>query len=394
MRPENFGPGYPGRLVSIGQGIQAFIPNPLPPEIVHGAELTKAVAGAQEAIGRLDSSIPKTHFNPYLVVYPLMQREAYYSSLMEGTYTTPTQMALFSESAPADGSGGERQAHEETREVFNYIHAMQNGLVMVRDQGRLVENGAILELHRRLMADVRGGRSRPGEYRTTQNYVGRGIDGIQGARYVPPPPLEVRPLMDGLVRYVAEEVGPESPLAYPIALALFHYQFEAIHPFEDGNGRIGRLLIPLLLIQKRILREPLLHVSPSLERRKEEYKDRLLRVSQAGEWKEWICFFLRTIEESASEAQAKVAALLSLRDSYMGKISAKRSSILVGRLIEHLFQHSSVTFNEARDVLGVTHTQAAAHVRRLEALGIVRKSGDSRRNCRYIAEEIVDTIFV
>lgn len=199
--------------------------------------------------------------------------------------------------------------------------------------------------------------------------------------------------MDGLVRCVAEEVGPESPLAYPIALALFHYQFEAIHPFEDGNGRIGRLLIPLLLIQKKVMPEPLLHISPSLEKRKEEYKDRLLMVSQRGEWKEWICFFLRTIEESASEAQAKAAALLSLRDSCMGKISAKRSSILVGKLIEHLFRHPSVTFNEARDAMGVTHAQAATHVRRLESLGIVRKSGDSRRNCRYIAEEIVDTIF-
>jgi Fic family protein len=393
MKESDFFAEHPGRLVDAGTGVRAFIPNRLPPEIEYGAELTKAVAEAQEAIGRLDAMIPRANFNPYLVVFPLMQREAFYSSLIEGTYTTPTRLALFSEKGGDEENSGGSHEHEQTKEVFNYINAMRNGLVMVNEQGRAIEHSVILDCHRRLMIDVRGGRSRPGEYRTAQNYVGRAIDGIEGARFVPPPPLEVRPLMDDLVRYVASDFGPQSRIAYPIGLALFHYQFETIHPFDDGNGRIGRLFIPLLLIHKKIMRQPLLHLSASIERTKDEYRDRLLMVSQRGAWKEWICYFLRTIVESAADAQKKVEALLSLREAYLTRIKTKRSSALVGTLVENLFQHPSTTFNEAKDLLGITHAQAATHVRRLEELGILKKSAESRRNTRYIAEEIIATIY-
>jgi Fic family protein len=178
-----------------------------------------------------------------------------------------------------------------------------------------------------------------------------------------------------------------------VDLALVHYQFETIHPFYDGNGRIGRLLIPLILITQGRIKQPLLYVSAYLDRNKEEYQDRLFRVSTRGEWKEWILFFLKTIERSAEDCTSKAEKLRALREEYMQRITTPRSSALTVNLIDELFQNPVLTFKHAEGVLNVSQPQASAHVRKLERLGIVKEQTGGSRNLRFVPEELLEIAF-
>ncbi len=390
MRTSDFVESAPGRLVQISSGVSAFVPNPLPPEIpAFSAELMNAHGDARYAVGKLEKALPDS-FDPWLLAHPLMRREAYYSSLMEGTYTTPEQMALFDET---EEGTGEAMARAQTREVMNYVYAIERGCGEIRKKERPITSHLIRMLHRTLLSQVRGNEGATGEFRKKQNYIGRQIDGIEGARFIPPPPADVDPAMLALENYIQDGMGPTASLPTFVSLAFVHYQFEAIHPFEDGNGRIGRLLIPLILIEKGVLKEPLLHISPSLEKRREEYLDRLLAVSQRGDWENWILFFLQTLQRSSEDALRTAEALVELRRKYLTMVRTPRASGLLQTLVEGLFRKPSVTFNEAADKLGVTHAQASAHVRRLEELGILKEITGGTRNLRFLATELLKTVF-
>jgi len=299
----------PGKLVPTLDGALAFVPAPLPHLVPLEGSTARLLSRANHALGEL-SGVTRPLKNPYLLGSALLRREAILSSRIEGTVTSSEQLVLFEAGAPID----DRRQRDDAREVFNYVQAMGRGL------GRLpklpVSLRLVRELHEVLLRGVRGDRDRPGHFRDSQNWIGREGASIHEARFVPPPVKEMNEALDHFEKYLHLEphVGQhgtaaieEDPTLSPllVRLALIHYQFEAIHPFRDGNGRVGRLLIPLLLISHGRLRAPVLYLSAFFERQRTTYYDLLLGVSQRGTWTEWVDFFLRGVAESASRRSCR-----------------------------------------------------------------------------------------
>jgi Fic family protein len=377
-----------GRLVeTTPSGVHAFVPNRLPPDVPSDHALAKAHSRAEAAVRALVVTMPAAAYDPYYLVYPLMAREAYYSSLMEGTYTTPENLALFDLA-----SGALVDPTLQTKEVVNYVKALELGRELLA-AGQPVSSPMIRRLHATLLTGTRGEDRAPGQYRKKQNFIGRRVDGIENARFVPPPGHEVEACMADLDSFVRDGIGDAAELPTYMALAYAHYQFETIHPFADGNGRIGRLLVPLVLMEKGVLQAPVLHLSPVLEKQRDVYIDLMYRVSQRGAWRDWVLFFLKVVEDSATEACGLVQRLAALKKTYEERVTTKRSPAVLRALIEGLFLRPSITFTRAAEVMGVSHAQAAAHVRRLVQLGILKQAGENRRNMRFIAPEILDLVF-
>jgi Fic family protein len=255
MDSAQFTDRSPGTLATTLDGVTAFVPDPVPKTIDLDLGTVRLLARAENALGHLNGSAGRL-VNPLLVGSPLLHREAILSSRIEGTITTPEELVLFEIDSPHIAKA--RVHEEETREVRNYIRAMQHGLSRLKELPVCLR--LVRELHRELMAGVRGDRERPGEFRTVQNYIGaQGGGTIDHARFVPPPVAELDRLLADLERALQPDYSPDMPTL--VRLALVHYQFEAVHPFRDGNGRVGRLLIPLLLCEAQRLREPHLYLS-------------------------------------------------------------------------------------------------------------------------------------
>lgn len=375
------------RLVPAEGGGRAFVPNSLPEALPYEARTVQLLALAENALGRLEGSLDRL-VNPYLVAGPLLRREAILSSRIEGTYTTPKQLVLLEAIGEERAPGG---ADADTREVLNYIRAMDHGLRRLRELPVCLR--LISELHSVLLRGVRGDRERPGEFRTVQNYIGRRVDGIQNARFVPPPPAELEQCLQDFERYLNPQEGMAAQqLPLLIRLALVHYQFEAIHPFRDGNGRLGRLLIPLILCHEQRMRSPTLFVSSYLDKHRDEYVDRMLRVSQRGDWSAWVQFFLQGVVECAQESTQRVAGLLALRDDYHGQFHSARSSALLLKLIDELFGQPSMTIVGAAKVLEVTPASASANIQKLEKAGILKEVTGRKRDRMYIAPGILSFV--
>jgi Fic family protein len=377
--------------VPTADGAEAFVPAPLPKTLPLEGSTLHLLAWAEHALGEL-SGVTARLVNPYLLGSPLLRREAILSSRIEGTYATAEQLAMFEAGSPPPD---ERQRND-AREVLNYVDAMRLGVAQLRKIP--ISLRLIQMVHGRLLKGVRGESQRPGEFRTLQNYIGREADGIRGARFVPPPVLEMRQALSELEEYLhIAPHGPPAPGQEPdptlapllIRIALAHYQFETIHPFRDGNGRVGRLLIPLLLISHGRLREPLLYMSAYLERNRDAYYDLMLRVSQAGAWQQWIDFFLRGVAESARESVDLAGTLLGLRDRWQQQFQAARSSALLLKLIDRLFQVPSITISRAAEVLKVTPAAAANNIGKLVAAGILKERTGRRRGQVFVAMDIV-----
>lgn len=385
MDPVDFTKAAPGRLVPTTHGVLAFVPNPLPRGIILPSATVKRLAMAERAVGRL-SGVTLQEFSPYLVSSPLLHREAILSSRIEGTITTPEQLVLL-EAEEVDQPA--RAADEDTAEVLNYVRAMQHGLK--RLESLPVSLRLIKELHGVLLSGVRGERQDPGAFRRTQNFIGgRPGDKIEDARFVPPPIPEMDRALSELETYLHDETI-EDP--FLIQLALIHYQFEAIHPFRDGNGRVGRLLIPLIMVAKERLDAPLLYLSAFFERNRQTYVDLLLRVSQTGDWIRWIDHFLEAVGESATEATGQATALLELRQRYHRRFQKDRSSARIIRLVDELFQTPSITIRKAAKVLSLTQQGAANNIHKLEAAGVLREVTGGKRNQVFVADEIVRFLY-
>lgn len=384
MREEDFTETAPGNLVGTIDHAKAFVPAPLPESIELPPLAVRLLARAENALGRLEG-LAGREFNPYLVGSPLLHREAILSSRIEGTVTTPEQLVLL-QTAPERHSAGVRE--EDTQEVLNYISAMRHGLDLLETIPPCLR--LIKEVHRVLLRGVRGERERPGEFRTDQNWIrGPLDDSIANARYVPPPPAAMLDALGELESYLNIEPSLDTdPML--VRLALAHYQFEAIHPFRDGNGRVGRLLIPLVLYSQGRLRAPILYLSAFFERNRDRYMDLLLRVSTTGDYVSWINFFLRAVDDSAREAANQAIGLLDLRQHYHRQFQTGRSSALLIRLIDRLFQVPSITMNQAADLLDVTHQAASNNIRKLVDAGILREITGGRRNQVFVADEIMN----
>jgi Fic family protein len=384
MKRRDFAPQFPGKLVSIGEGQFGFVPSPLPPELEMDRDLVAANEAALLALGGLKALIPALP-NPELLTSPFLRREAVLSSRIEGTRTNLEQLYLFE----AQEESCQRQASSgaDAREVANYVHALNYGLAQLSELP--ICNRLFKELHRRLLAGVpqdRSACSRPGEFRDQQVYIGSST--LSRARYVPPPAREVHPLMEVLEQYVNQPAGQLPKL---VNLALVHYQFEAIHPFEDGNGRIGRLLISLMLAASGVLSEPLLYISAYLERHRQQYVSCLWEVSRAGAWADWILFFLKAVEAESLDAVERARQLMDLRERYRQMLQSRRGGLI--RIVDLLFEHPVVSVADVQACLELRSFRGAQkNVDRLIELNILKLHGARRRDRLFLAHEIMEIV--
>ncbi|MFH1686259.1 MAG: Fic/DOC family N-terminal domain-containing protein [bacterium] len=378
MNIADFGEGHPGRLVKIPDGGYAFVPDDLPPAVVLQPDISlmNLNGHAERAVGKLNGIGGKLR-NPHLVIGPLRRREAIRSCKLEGTYTTATEIILH------EAHSSDKVKSEDVQEVLNYIQALQYGLD--RSNTLPVSNRLIRECHKFLLAGVRGQNEDPGHFRRTQNFIGPDRR-IENARFVPPPVPDMIQSMDNLESFLHEpELLP--PL---IKLALIHYQFEAIHPFRDGNGRLGRLLIALLLCGWKLLDLPLLYLSGFLESHGAQYKDLLLAVSQSGLWLDWIKFFLRAVIAQANDGVTRSNMLLSLEEEYRSKLLAIRSSGTPLMLLERLFESPWISLETARAALQVTPRAAQTNINKLIDADILHEVTGRERNRVYVMHRIVE----
>jgi len=376
MNIEQFESGEsPGELVNSGGDI-AFNPDPLPPEININGELLDIFAKATNNVGQL-SGIGRRVDNPRMLISPFIYKEAVLSSEIEGTRVTLSDVYEYE---AGRGGGASGPSRNELREVHNYVRAVFEGINRM-DAG--IDLNLIRALHEILMSDVRGENKQPGEFRDTQVYIGgRGEE----ARFVPPPSSIVPYAMENLETYI-QTGGAYQTL---IDIGLVHYQFETIHPFMDGNGRVGRLLIMLMMCDTDLLPEPYLYPSSYFNRNRDEYTDRLLAVSRDGAWEEWLSFFLTAISHQAEEAFSRASELLDLRDAYRDRYQDDANS--VSHLAMEIFTKPYLTVGEASDLLDMSFNAANTAVRRLENDGVLEEITGQSRNRVFRAEEVFNII--
>jgi Fic family protein len=380
MQPSDFTKDSPGRLVSTIGGQLAFLPNDLPPPLVWTSDLVGCLSAADRALGRL-AGLGQDMSNPHLLIRPFLRREAVLSSQIEGTQASMPDLLLFEINPQVE------RDMPDVREVSNYVHALEYGLERVKTLPLSLR--LMREMHKRLLAGVRGEDNAPGEFRTCQVHIGPRGAGIEQATFVPPPPSELNRLLGALERYL-HEPGDLPPV---VRLALVHYQFETIHPFRDGNGRIGRLLISLMLCLEKILPMPLLYLSAYFQRTRQEYYEQLRRVSQVGTWNDWITYFARGVASEAMDAVDRAQRLKVMQADYVKKVRKARASALLGQLIEELFNYPMVSIAKVSQLLNVHPSTAQKHIDRLAKAGILRETTGRKRNQLFVAEGIIKAVY-
>ena len=361
-----------GTFVEQGDGYQAFVPAPLPPDppVDVDAEMLAVLSDADLALGRLDGVI-QTVPNPDLFVAMYVRREAVLSSQIEGTQSTLEDLLAVELEPEAAG------VPADVEEVVNYVRAMNRGLE--RLSSLPLSQRLIREIHAELMRSGRGSHRMPGEFRENQNWIGPEGTPIEKATFVPPPVPDMRTALDDFERFLHDE---ELPVL--IHVGLTHAQFETIHPFMDGNGRVGRLLITFLLVHRGALQRPLLYLSHYLKRNRAEYYDRLSATRRRGDWEGWLRFFLQGVAETATEATATAQAILDLSERDR-ELAHERGGLNGGRLLDLLFDRPLVNVNLVKDSLGVAYVTANNLVAQFEDAGILSEitGGKRRRVFRY-----------
>lgn len=392
MKAADFTPPFPGELTQLGGGLLAFVPSALPQALDLPPRLLIQASEAERAIGRLGGLLVGggNPLNPHLVGRPLRRREAIESSRIEGTFTTPEQLILLEaedEDEDEDEGKAETPARGDTREVQNYLVALDWALAQLDTLP--VSSRLICGIHERLLHGVRGYDQQPGAFRNIQNFIGKTSD-PHDARFVPPPPERVTELIADLERYI--HTAPEQRgLVRLVRVALIHYQFETIHPFRDGNGRVGRILIPLLL-KTDDPSDPPLYLSSFFEQRRREYYDLLLAVSQRGAFADWIEFFLTALTQSAQNAVDLAGRLFHLRSAYHQTAQDKKWPAACLTLIDALFEQPLLTIKRVEQLTSVTTPTASAHIKKLEEAGMVREYTGRQRNRKYLAHELLTAI--
>ncbi|MCY4065296.1 MAG: Fic family protein [Rhodospirillaceae bacterium] len=377
MAVSRKGQGPHGRRIRCPGGYFAFVPAPLPPPIDWDGALTAALSRADFAIGRLAGE-GRRFPNPHFFIRSFVRREAVLSSRIEGTRTTLAELLA----AEAGGSGKADTA--DLREVGNYVAALEYGLE--RLDSLPLSLRLIRELHERLMRGVRGDAAAPGEFRRNQNWIGPPGCGLQNAAYVPPPVEEMAECLYALERFLHDRNLP--PLVHT---ALAHAQFEAIHPFIDGNGRVGRLLIKLLLVERGLLPSPLLYLSAYFEATRETYYAQLLAITEDGAWEDWLIYFLDGVRSQAEDALVRIGRIDALLAGWLDEFAGARSrrvEEVLGLFVETPFW----TVREIARRLEVAYTTARRAVDRLEDAEIVALIGERKRNRVYCAHAVLEAL--
>lgn len=361
-----------------GEHVRAFVPSPLPPDppLVIGTALRDRIDAAHVALGRLDSVttlLPDTR----VFLYTYVRKEAVLSSQIEGTQSSLSDLLLFE----ADAAPG--VPLDDVREVSRYVAALEHGLTRIRN-GFPLSNRLIREMHGILLSAGRGAAKKPGEFRRSQNWIGGTRPG--NAAFVPPPPGEVAECMASLELFMHDQPERTSPL---LKAALSHVQFETIHPFLDGNGRVGRLLITLLLCVEGMLRDPLLYLSLYLKQHRAQYYSLLDDVRQHGAWEEWLDFFATAVTESATGAVTTVQRLVAVasRDRQRIQLLGARAAGTPLQVHHALQERPVVTAGALVASTGVSLPAVNNALRALGDLGIVREVTGRRRNRVYAYAE-------
>ncbi|MBF2008740.1 MAG: Fic family protein [Chlorogloeopsis fritschii C42_A2020_084] len=363
-----------GRYVKQVEGYSAFIPAPLPPDPpikLDDPELIRLLSDADRALGRLDGSTSILP-NPDLFVAMYVRQEAVLSSQIEGTQSTLEDVLQFEIDVK------NQEIPKDVEEVVNYIRAMNYGLERLKEFPLCLR--LIREIHAHLVDGVRGGDWTPGEFRTSQNWIGATGCNLATASFIPPPITEMNQALDNLEKFLHDTKS------FPVLIlcGLAHAQFETIHPFLDGNGRIGRLLITFLLCERGILQRPLLYLSHYLKAHRIEYYDRLMAIRTDGDWEGWLKFFLRGVFEVSQSATATARSILNLRETHREIIGQKISSSNYGlRLLDFLFQQPIVTVRLVEEHLQCAYVTASKTVEQFVELGFLREITGWQRNRLY-----------
>ena len=380
MRFESFVAPAAGELVQSPQGAWAFVPAPLPPAIEYTPRLVKRLSAADAALGEL-SGLGRKMLNPHLLIAPYLRQEAVLSSRIEGTQASLSDLFQdeLQDARDKPSASDETNPVNDAPEVRNYVLAMEHGLR--RLSALPVSLRLVRELHSQLMSGVRGGDKSPGEFRRHQNYIGVAGSRIETASFVPPPPDRMLVCLDAWERYLHVRDAPDL-----IDCALMHAQFETIHPFADGNGRVGRLLITLLLVERERLSQPLLYLSAYIEANKQEYNERLQRTRTHGDWAGWLEYFLLGVEITARMAAVQVTALNDLRDAWRERFVGQASVI---KLVDALFVNPMMDAKRAAVVTSRSDPSARQAIAALEAAGILREITGRNWGKVYSAHEVL-----
>lgn len=385
MDATEFTPDAPGRLVKTtvdGYETNAFVPDALPPRELDEAEFIDEVGQAMRALGQLDTIGPLAGSNTMLVE-AFARKEAVQSSRIEGTQVTLSDMYRY-EAARAAGSATE---DDGAQQASNYLQALEQGLEAVRE-GDAISESLLCDMHETLLTGVRSEDPDPGELRERQNYLAPFADApISQATFVPPPPPEAREAVDELLEFANDR----SPVHSLLKIGLIHYQFETIHPFRDGNGRLGRLLISLELQREELLPEPYLYLSAYFNEHRGDYIRLLDTVRTRGEWTNWLYFFLRGIWQQAREAHERGQKLRQLRQTYTARYQDHRSPYVVP-LAHRLFENPYITAKEATNHLGCSHQTAYNLIEQLEEDGVLVEEPDGGGGTLYYATEIYEAL--
>jgi len=363
----------PGKSIAQG-GYSAFVPAPLPPELDWTAKLIGALSDADRLVGRLAGEGGRLS-NPHILVRPFVRREAVLSSKIEGTQATLGELLAAEAGAAVDRSP------EDLREVGNYVVALEYGISRLKKLPLCVR--LTRELHEKLMTGVRGHTAAPGRFRTIQNWIGKPGSTIATASNIPPPAGEVEPCLAAWEKFLHESTLP--PL---VTIALAHYQFEAVHPFLDGNGRVGRLLTTLFLIERQILPTPLLYLSAFFEASRRDYYDGLRGVSERGAWNDWLEYLLLGVARMSEDALSRATRINQLLAQWQRKVSGESSNNPL-RVVELLGANPFMTTKGTAETLGIAFTTAQRTIERLERAGIVKQVGEAKRGRVYCAQALL-----
>ena len=380
MNPEAFKNSTAGKCIRTitRPPYWAYVPNPLPPKIAVDWELVNLLSKADSKLEELSSRgqlLPNVH----LLIRPLLvRREAVMSSRIENTQSGLEDLFIF------EADQTELSPMSDVKEIINYVRAMEYGIKRLEDLP--VSSRLICETHEILMQGVRGEHATPGSMRTSQNWIGGRT--LRDAIYVPPQVADMKQCFSDLEKYIHSNA--QEPAL--IQCALVHYQFEAIHPFLDGNGRIGRLLITFMLLEKGLLPQPLLYLSDFFERYRDEYYRLLLNVSQKGDWKAWITFFLNGVRQQSENALSTIQKLLDLQSQYRALATGRRVPKIVNRLIDYLFASPVISISALSKVWEIPFPTVQRGVNYLIEKSILREITGGSRNRLFVADEIFNTI--
>jgi Fic family protein len=366
--------GTAGRRIRCPEGYSAYVPDALPPRIEWTEQLVRGLSDADRAIGRLAGEGGRLP-NPHLLIRPFIRREAVLSSRIEGTQATLGELLA------AEAGAAVSRSPADLREVANYVTALEYG---VRRLERLpLSLRLICELHAHLMEGVRGNQATPGEFRRSQNWIGAPGSTLANATYVPPPPHEMKECLDRFEKFLHERTLP--PL---VQIGLAHSQFEAIHPFLDGNGRVGRLLITLFLIERGVLPSPLLYLSAFFEATRQDYYGRLLGVTERGEWAAWLEYFFNGVARQSEDALDRAERINALLDRWR-RVAARARSHAAGELVELLAENPFWSVKGAAARLEVAYTTAERAIENLRTASILSPISKARRDRVFCARELL-----